>query len=77
MKSGQLPFKAHFLTDDMLHFLKNISLYFKNFGCIIFRSIKPCSAISLNDSVLVAFPKLNLLMSVKQSRCGLNYFLKL
>ena len=59
MKSGQLPFKAHFLTDDVLHFLKNISLYFKKFGCIIFRSVKPWSAISLNDSVLVAFPKLN------------------
>ena len=39
MKSGQLPFKVHFLTDDVLHFLKNISLYFKNFGCIIFRNV--------------------------------------
>ena len=77
MKSGQLPYKAHFLNNNLFHFLENTSLYFITFGCIIFRSVKPWSAISLNNSVWMAYRMLNFLMSVKQSRCDFNYFFTL
>ena len=40
LKSGLLPCVTHFLKKDVYYFPKKTSLYFINFGSIIFRSVK-------------------------------------